>query len=128
VLKCSRGDPALKIPHTKIIVQGAGTHVPKSHLVSEFDRFLSLFISLRQGGHNYPLYRVPSPSCHVQNQDGGSDGAITGMISGKWGGWYGIPSRAGALWVAGMGGGVGLLAESLAELLPQARSRMTHVE
>ena len=64
--------------------------------------------SLSEGGHNYRS-------------------AITGMISGKWGGWYGIPSRAGALWVA-VGGGAGGLAEALAELLPQARARMTHVE
>ena len=26
------------------------------------------------------------PSCHVQNQDGDSDGAITGMVRGKWSG------------------------------------------
>ena len=25
-------------------------------------------------------------SCHVQNQDGDSDGAITGMVRGKWSG------------------------------------------
>ena len=66
-------------------------------------------------------------SCQVQNKDGGSDAAITGMISGKWSGWCGVVEQA-LLWVAGMGGGVGLPAESLAEFLPQARSRMTHVE
>ena len=73
------------------------------------------------------------PSCHVQNQDGDSDGAITGMVRGKWSGGGRASasqvrdSRAGALWVA-VGGGAGWPAESLAELLPQARSRMTHVE
>ena len=72
------------------------------------------------------------PSCHVQNQDGDSDGAITGMVRGKWSGGGRASasqvrdSRAGALWVA-VGGGAGWPAESLAELLPQARSRMTHV-
>ena len=73
-------------------------------------------------------------SCHVQNQDGDSDGAITGMIRGKWSGGgerqparYGIVEQVlcGWRWAAALAGGP---AEALAELLPQARSRMTHVE
>ena len=46
-------------------------------------------------------------SCHVQNQDGGSDGAITGMIRGKWRGWYGIVEQTlcgWRVWVAALGG------------------------
>ena len=35
-------DDGLKIPHTKI-VQGGDTHVPKSHLVSEFALFIYLY-------------------------------------------------------------------------------------
>merc|ERR1712185_417630 len=69
----------------------------------------------RENNHPVPLLRTPTPqklslacsslrgvttteslesSCHVQNQDGGSDGAITGMIRGKWSGWYGIVEQA----------------------------------
>ena len=35
----TRGEGTRRFPQTKI-VQGAGTYVPKSHLVSEFDRFI----------------------------------------------------------------------------------------
>ena len=61
-----------------------------------------------ENNHPVPLLRTPTPqsslspaphtqgavttteslesSCHVQNQDGDSDGAITGMVRGKWSG------------------------------------------
>ena len=88
---------------------------------------LSLSCSSHSGG-GHTTTESQEPSCHVQNPDGDSDGAITGMVRGKWSGGERASasqvrdSRAGALWVA-VGGGAGWPAESLAELLPQARSR-----
>ena len=100
------------------------------YCVHQHHKALSLLLlTLRGRSHDY---RVPRPSCHVQNPDGDSDGAITGMVRGKWSGGGRASasqvrdSRAGALWVA-VGGGAGWPAESLAELLPHARSRMTHL-
>ena len=81
------------------------------YCVHQHHKALSLLLlTLRGRSHDY---RVPRPSCHVQNPDGDSDGAITGMVRGKWSGGgerqparYGIVEQAlcGWRWAAALGG------------------------
>ena len=73
---------------------------------------LSLSCSSHSGGGHTTTESL-EPSCHVQNPDGDSDGAITGMVRGKWSGGgerqparYGIVEQAlcGWRWAAALGG------------------------
>ena len=51
------------------------------YCVHQHHKALSLLLLTLRG----PV-TTTEPSCHVQNQDGDSDGAITGMVRGKWSG------------------------------------------
>ena len=63
------------------------------YCVHQHHKALSLSCSSHSGG-GHTTTESQEPSCHVQNPDGDSDGAITGMIRGKWSGWSGIVEQA----------------------------------
>jgi len=81
-------------------------HPVPFYCVHQHQKALSLLCSSTHSARGVTTTESLESSCQVQNQDGGSDAAITGMISGKWSGWYGIVEQAlcGWRWAAALGG------------------------
>jgi len=62
---------------------------PRGSHVGSFGQTFTTSDPAPHSGSQLPSESLES-SCHVQNQDGGSDCVFMGLVRGKWSGWYGM--------------------------------------